>query len=231
MLSELIDQAAFQDAIANEADPLPLFRDAIKQGNDHLKSLFEKGESVTQLVRKRSKFIDSILVQAWARKIPTGADAALIAVGGYGRGELHPASDIDLLILLGEGDHSVLSEPLSELLTFFWDIGLEVGHSVRNVAECVQEAKQDATVITTLMEARLLTGPPGLFSSLRQAIGTNKIWPSDLFFQAKWGEQKKRYRKYDDTISSLEPNVTLRVVRPCRSGGTGIRRHPPRSIR
>ena len=207
ILSELIDQAAFQDAIANETNLLPLFRDAIKQGNDQLESLFEKGEPVTRLVRARSEFIDSILVQAWVRKIPTGADAALIAVGGYGRGELHPASDIDLLILLGEGGPGLLSESLSELLTFFWDIGLEVGHSVRTVAQCVQEAKQDVTVITTLMEARLLTGPQGLFNSLRQAIGTDKIWPSDLFFQSKWGEQKKRYRKYEDTISSLEPNL------------------------
>ena len=203
----LIDEADFLSNLQESESPLPLFRDAIKRGNEHLKALFDQGETLTQLVKQRAGLIDFLLRQAWLRMIPEGTDASLIAVGGYGRGELHPHSDIDLLFLLGEGDFEALSEPLGALLTFFWDIGLEVGHSVRSVQECVAEAKLDITVITSLMEARPLSGPIHLYDNLKRAIATDKIWPSDRFFEAKLEEQKKRYQKFDDAVSSLEPNL------------------------
>ena len=203
----LIDENDFLDRLKGGAAPLPLYRNAIKRGNERLKALFSQGETMTQLVKQRSNLIDFLLLLAWSRMIPHGADASLLAVGDYGRGELHPASDIDLLFLLGDGNLDDLSEPLGELLTFFWDIGLEIGHSVRTVKECVTEAKQDITVMTSLMEARPLTGPKQLYDRLKRAIATDKMWPSDRFFEAKLEEQKKRYQKYDDTVSSLEPNL------------------------
>ncbi|HEB96703.1 MAG TPA: [protein-PII] uridylyltransferase [Sedimenticola thiotaurini] len=207
MPAQLIDREGFRRRLGAGEDPLPLFREALKQGSEAIIERFRQGEPVVDLVHLRAHFIDLLLQEAWALKIPHDADAALVAVGGYGRGELHPASDIDLLILLGESDYEHLAEPLGELLTFFWDIGLEVGHSVRTVAECVSEAEQDVTIATTLMESRLLTGPAALFEALRSSTGGDRIWPSDRFFDAKIEEQRRRYEKYENSISALEPNI------------------------
>ena len=205
--SPLIDEAAFQQQLEASGSTLQLFRNAIKSGNEQLKLLFAQGETMTQLVKQRACLIDFLLIQVWNRTIPVGTDAALIAVGGYGRGELHPQSDIDLLFLLGSADTDDLADPLGALLTFFWDIGLEVGHSVRTLEECVIAATQDITVITNLMESRLLAGPGYLFDQLKLAIGKEKMWPSDRFLEGKMEEQRRRYQKYDDTVSSLEPNL------------------------
>ncbi|HHH37957.1 MAG TPA: [protein-PII] uridylyltransferase [Sedimenticola sp.] len=207
MQPQIIDADAFRRALCETDQHLPLFRDAIQTGDETLKRLFNRGESVMELVRLRVQLIDTLLIEAWKLKVPAGVDAALIAVGGYGRGELHPASDIDLLILIGDELHARLPESLGELLSFFWDIGLEVGHSVRTLEECTQEAEQDITVVTSLMESRLLTGPQALYTALRVVTGPDRIWPSERFFETKWEEQKRRYLKYDDSISNLEPNI------------------------
>jgi len=214
--SQIIDETGLDNALSEGQDALPLFRNAVKQANENLGELFRQGQPVKALVELRARLIDDLLIRAWRLKIPKNTDAALIAVGGYGRGELHPASDIDIMVLLGsQRQHAaldpenpdMLSEALSGLLTFLWDIGLEVGHSVRTLQECVLEAEQDITVATNMMESRLLAGPRALHESLRIAIGPDNIWPSDDFFKAKLWEQKKRYLKYDGTVSNLEPNL------------------------
>ncbi|MCG8427077.1 MAG: [protein-PII] uridylyltransferase, partial [Chromatiales bacterium] len=207
MPHRILDQQHFQQAIAAADNPLPIFRDAIRQCNERLAAFFEQQLPVSELVQLRARFIDLILIEAWKLKLPADAEAALIAVGGYGRGELHPASDIDLMILFGDDEPEELVDPLSDLLTFFWDIGLEVGHSVRTIEESIQKAEQDITVATNLMESRLLIGPKPLHDELREATGPDKLWPSERFFQAKWEEQKQRYEKYDDSVSNLEPNI------------------------
>ncbi|MEE9358112.1 [protein-PII] uridylyltransferase [Candidatus Vondammii sp. HM_W22] len=209
MPHKLIDIKEFHNALAATDDLLPLFRETTKKSNETLKILFEQGNDVIELVELRSRFIDLLLIEAWQRKIPEHADITLIAVGGYGRGELHPGSDVDLLVLIGkEGDdEETLPEALGELLTFFWDIGLEIGHSVRTLEECIEGAEKDITIATNLMESRLIAGQGILFDKLKHATGPDRIWPSDEFFKAKWEEQKQRYLKYDDTISSLEPNI------------------------
>ncbi len=198
---------AFDHELKTTQNPLPLFQKALKQGAEELQSRFKVGESVTTLVHSRAAHIDALLVSAWRYYLPVDAHLALIAVGGYGRGELHPGSDIDILILLGDEDHAHLSEPLGQLLTFLWDMGLEIGHSVRTLTECIQEAEKDITVTTNLMESRLLAGPETLFDAMREATGPKKIWPSDQFFAAKWDEQKQRHSKYGDTAYNLEPNI------------------------
>jgi [protein-PII] uridylyltransferase len=207
MSDQLFDLESFEKAIRDGASPLKLFQETILNGNARLKRRFEEGEDVNHLVRTRAVFVDRILQQAWNLKIQGEHQAALIAVGGYGRGELHPGSDIDLLILLEDKECDHLAEGLSDLLTFFWDIGLEVGHSVRTLAECITEAEQDITVVTNLLESRLITGPVSLYRALKESTGPDRIWPSDRFFTAKWEEQKQRYLKYNETISSLEPNI------------------------
>ncbi len=134
-------------------------------------------------------------------------DAALVAVGGYGRQELQPASDIDILILIDPPADDRLAEPLGRLVTFLWDIGLEVGHSVRTVEDCVREARDDVTVMTNLLEARLLCGSETLFRRMRAATAPDQIWNSEHFFAAKTQEQRRRWQKYGDTAYNLEPNI------------------------
>ncbi|MCW8890307.1 MAG: [protein-PII] uridylyltransferase [Sedimenticola sp.] len=203
----LLDPVAITRLLETDANPLTVFRDALKQANKALKQRFEEGDPITALVPLRAQLIDNLLQLAWELKMPPDAAASLVAVGGYGRMELHPGSDVDLMILLDEHNPEQYSEPLGELLTFFWDIGLEVGHSVRTIKECISEAEQDITVATNIMEARLLCGQATLFDQMQAATGPDKIWPSERFFTAKWEEQKQRYLRYEETISNLEPNI------------------------
>ncbi len=197
----------FDKSLSQTDNPLALFREALAAGTATLTEGFKEGIDVTTLVSLRAKLIDSLLKRAWTRNMPEDTNAALIAVGGYGRGELHPNSDIDLMILVEPKERKRLTSNLEQLLTFLWDIGLEVGHSVRSVKECVNESKQDITVTTNIMESRLLAGSTKLLQKMRDATSPKKIWPSDKFFKAKWMEQKSRYEKYDDSATNLEPNI------------------------
>ncbi|CAM5394612.1 Bifunctional uridylyltransferase/uridylyl-removing enzyme [Stutzerimonas stutzeri] len=113
------------------------------------------------------------------------AHIALVAVGGYGRGELHPYSDIDLLILLDDSDHEIFRESIEGFLTLLWDIGLEVGQSVRSIAECAEEARADLTVITNLMESRTIAGPEHLRKKMLEVTRPDVMWPSKDFFLAE----------------------------------------------
>ncbi len=206
-MEQILDSTEFDQALAETDDRLALFRDALKQGSERLTQGFTEGVPVSTLISLRAKMIDSLLVRAWKFYIPANHNTALIAVGGYGRGELHPASDIDLMILLGDAETQPLRDRIGQLLTFFWDIGLEVGHSVRSVDECVREAGKEITIATNLLESRKLTGPRALYLEMCQATGPDRIWPADQFFKAKLEEQKQRYAKYDDTAYNLEPNI------------------------
>jgi [protein-PII] uridylyltransferase len=189
------------------APTIKAYRDSLKNGLAWMKRAFEQGNPVEELVSFRARLVDSVLCHSWETYFPPETDdIALIAVGGYGRGELHPASDIDILILLREDDGRY-REALEGFITFMWDIGLEIGHSTRSLAACVSEAEADITVATNMMESRLLHGPEELFTQLREQTGPQNIWPSRTFFEAKWKEQKERYHKYHDTAYNLEPNV------------------------
>ena len=185
------------------------WRETARDFQTALYAAFREGVPATELVPARAQLVDALLRRAWADFLPTDTvDLALVAVGGYGRGELHPASDVDIMILLGsptvEAQHR---SGLERFLTFLWDIGLEVGQSVRSVDDCVREARADITVATNLMEARRLLGDEGLFQAMRAATGPDKVWPTPDFFRAKIDEQKSRYHKYHETAYNLEPNV------------------------
>ncbi len=181
-------------------------RESLEASGEDLRARFLAGDSVVDLVHSRAGLIDDVLTGLWREHIePLGA--ALVAVGGYGRGELHPYSDVDILLLLPDALPDNADDGLSAFVTALWDIGLEVGHSVRSVAQCGEEAAADLTVATTLMEARLLAGPAALFAAMQDAIAPDKMWPSDRFFEEKRKEQIVRHHRYHDTAYNLEPNV------------------------
>ncbi|EGH33483.1 PII uridylyl-transferase, partial [Pseudomonas syringae pv. japonica str. M301072] len=151
---DLFDRGQFQAELALKASPIAAFKKAIRRARDVLDERFRSGRDIRRLIEDRAWFVDNILQKAWDQfEWSEDADIALLAVGGYGRGELHPYSDIDLLILLDSDDHEVFREPIERFLTLLWDIGLEVGQSVRSVNECAQEGRADLTVITNLMKA------------------------------------------------------------------------------
>jgi [protein-PII] uridylyltransferase len=197
------------DAMLNgNGDCVAAFRELLGNAYEAHKRRFLDNEPVEELVTERSRTIDKIIVASWRRLAEPIADQTdLVAVGGYGRGELHPYSDIDLLILTEKKRPKLADEAISRFLTFLWDIGLEVGHSVRSLDDCAQQAKDDVTVLTTLMEARLLAGTGQLFGELPQRIDAGRIWSSAEFFKAKTAEQVQRHHRYHDTAYNLEPNV------------------------
>ncbi len=206
-MKRVFNGIVFDEALSHTDNPLVLFRNTLAQGAETLEQGFRDAVPVSTLISLRAKLIDSLLQRAWQRNMPEDTGAALVAVGGYGRGELHPSSDIDLMILVETKERDRLTENLEQLLTFLWDIGLEVGHSVRSIAECVEEAKQDITVTTNIMESRMLAGNHNMLRQMRESTSPDKIWPSDQFFQGKWEEQKARYEKFDGSATNLEPNL------------------------
>jgi [protein-PII] uridylyltransferase len=184
-------------------------RGLLERAQEELRTRFVEDEPVEGLVRARARFIDLLLRTLWQTRLSgeLAARLALVAVGGYGRGELHPCSDVDLLVLvpapLAEGDRA----SVEQLVSFLWDIGLEVGHSVRTVAECAEESASDVGVMTTLMESRRLAGSEELVAAMRAALAPDRIWPVREFFEAKVREQQERRLKANDTAYNLEPNV------------------------
>ncbi len=184
------------------------FRAALADGDRELARRFESGEPVEILVRDRARLVDALVLQAWQRHaagVATGL--ALVAVGGYGRGELLPCSDVDVMVLLPQGEQPGWTAALERFLTFLWDIGLETGHSVRTIDDCQREAQADIGVATALIEARLLAGPEALFAAMRRALAPDRLWSSRDFFDAKLREQAERHHRFHDTAYNLEPNV------------------------
>ncbi len=191
---------------------LARYKAALEDGTERQKQAFNEGANVNQLVIDRATLVDGLLIRAWQECLGEHrAGLTLVAVGGYGRGQLHPGSDIDIMVLLPDARRADLDngkvEGLSEFFTFLWDIGLEVGHSARTPADCVRESTDDVTVTTSLMESRLLWGDEALFERMREATGPEHVWPSKAFFEAKLAEQKARHLRYNDTGYNLEPNI------------------------
>ncbi|WP_312254204.1 [protein-PII] uridylyltransferase [Stutzerimonas nitrititolerans] len=205
---ELFDRSQFQAELALKSSPIAAFKKVIGKARKILDARFLAGRDIRRLVEDRAWFVDQILRAAWQRfDWNEDADIALVAVGGYGRGELHPYSDIDLLILLDDSDREIFREAIEGFLTLLWDIGLEVGQSVRSVAECAEEARADLTVVTNLMESRTIAGPEHLRQDMLKVTSPNEMWPSKEFFLAKRNEQRARHAKYNNTEYNLEPNV------------------------
>ena len=169
-----------------------------------LQARFRTSGDAAMVLREHRLLVDGLLKHMW-RRLQMPARLALLAVGGYGRGELYPHSDVDVLVLLPEQPSAEFSEKVEELIGRLWDAGLELGHSVRTVAECVEEADKDVTVRTSLLEARLLAGNRSLFARFDRAACGNL--DAQAFFKAKRLEQEQRHTKFQDSPYSLEPNL------------------------
>lgn len=177
---------------------------AHEKATRRLSEAFWQGAPVGDLVHGHAWSVDLLLLRLWRS---VGDGAALVAVGGYGRGELHPRSDVDVLVLLERSPSKSLARALERFVASAWDIGLELGHSVRTLPECIDAAAADVTVATNLMEARLLAGPRALFDRLGEAMSPGHLWPAPEFFRAKWEEQRARHARFHDTAYNLEPNL------------------------
>jgi len=203
----LPDRERFKAELAAAGTRLPAARELLEDAFARVDESFAAGAPVAELIHERAWICDAVLSEAWRRQGFPDGELALLAAGGYGRGELHPHSDIDLAIVLKRRLAPGGKSRLESFLTFLWDLGLKVGSSVRTVRECKATAKADITVVTNLMEARLIAGSAALFAEVQAAISPPRIWPSRPFFQAKRQEQVERHHRFGDTAENLEPNI------------------------
>ena len=199
-------------AVDSAAHTRDLLKQQLKADRQVLVAAFRTDSKPEKLLRGLRQSVDLVLTAAWnGAGLP--ADTALVGVGGYGRGELFPYSDVDLLILLGAPADEATRGKLEQLVQLLWDLGLEIGSSIRTIDECMSESKADITVQTSLLEARLISGDGALFSSLQR-----RYWDAldpQAFYQAKAAEMRLRHAKYEDTAFALEPN--------CKESPGGLR--------
>ncbi len=187
-------------------------RRMLQTGRQALLGKYQAGGSPAALLRDLARLVDRTLQQIWG-SLDLDQRLCLAAVGGYGRGELYPASDVDLLVLLPDDNTTNWRPAIEQLIGLLWDTGLEIGHSVRTIDDCLDEAARDITVQTALLEARPLCGNRALFTDFaarfRQSLDPQR------FFRAKRLEQEERYAKHNDTPYNLEPN--------CKENPGGLR--------
>ncbi|WP_456268165.1 [protein-PII] uridylyltransferase [Kushneria sp. AK178] len=203
----LIDIGALKARLDRDASPIGAVRDVLADIRTRLDERFRGGADIRDLVHGRAWCIDQLLALLWSRFDWDDDGIALVAVGGYGRGELHPHSDIDLMILLADDDDTPYRESLTGFITMLWDIGLDIGHSVRSLADCEREARDDVTVITNLLETRCVAGFEPLLERMRERLNRLETWNSEAFFQAKLDEQKARHQRFNNSEHQLEPNI------------------------
>ncbi|MDR0565271.1 MAG: [protein-PII] uridylyltransferase [Azoarcus sp.] len=201
----MIESASLRETVAAE-------RTRLEEGRAALRAAWESHPLTASLLNGHTALVDAAVVRLW-QACGISESAALVAVGGYGRSELFPYSDVDLLILLPDAPDEELNGKLSALVGTSWDVGLAIGHSVRTIDECLEAARADITVQTNLLEARLLTGNGLLFKQFweryREAINVGE------FFRAKLMEREQRYARFNDTPYALEPN--------CKESPGGLR--------
>ena len=221
--------AAVRDAPAGPDNPVAAQRARFRDGKaalvEHFRQSRPTAMAATRLLRSLSRHVDDSLLALWQlARMPD--EAALLAVGGYGRGELFPHSDVDVLVLLPPGRDVPMTAPDSDLtpshpvrtaiegfITLCWDVGLEIGSSVRSVDQCLAEAQRDVTVQTALLESRFLCGSRRVFNAF-QIVNTRAMDPK-AFLRAKTLEMQQRHQKYEDTPYALEPN--------CKESPGGLR--------
>jgi [protein-PII] uridylyltransferase len=180
------------------------WRRQITLHRETLRHAFLDGGRGFAVLALHTAFVDRLLADAWiATEMPEGA--ALVAVGGYGRRAMFPWSDVDVLILIGAEPDRATAERLETFVGQLWDMGLEVGHSIRTVDECMAQARQDITIQTNLLESRCIAGDATLYARFAAAFAA-ALDPRQ-FCEAKLLEQQQRHGRYNDAAYSLEPNL------------------------
>jgi [protein-PII] uridylyltransferase len=203
------------DSVAISAALRTAFRDGKTELLEHFRASRPTVTAAMQLLRAITRHVDTTLIELW-RRAALPAESALVAVGGYGRGELFPYSDIDVLVILPVDETDAgpaLREQVSAFIAACWDTGLEIGSSVRSVRECVAEAHRDVTIQTAMLESRQVCGARSTYVAFQQA--TAQALAPRAFLRAKTLEMEQRHIKFNDTPYALEPN--------CKESPGGLR--------
>ncbi|MDQ6645734.1 MAG: [protein-PII] uridylyltransferase [Pseudomonadota bacterium] len=171
-----------------------------------LATAFRDGADVTSLIRRRGESVDRVVAHVWMACLGDVQNTTLFAVGGFGRGLLFPFSDVDLLAMVLAPEPARL-RALEQFFATLWDVGLKVGHAVRDPVQCRELAAHDASVFTSLLDARRLAGDPAFDARLRSIVDDPALWPPREYLAARLAERDARHARYDDTAYNLEPNL------------------------
>ena len=172
-----------------------------------LADAFRAGANVDELTHARAAAVERIVAHVWIACAGESARLALYAVGGFGRGELFPCSDVDLLALCESAPTPAESRALESFFSCLWDVGLKPGHALRTLAECRALAAQDATIYTSLLDARRIAGTAALDAGFEALRGDTTLWPAPAYLAAKQADREQRHARFDDTAYNLEPNI------------------------
>ncbi|MCS3808990.1 [protein-PII] uridylyltransferase [Xanthomonas sp. 4461] len=192
--------------VAGDAEWAAQARPLLVHADMRLCKRFDQGEPIERLVALRARAVDQLMRNAWTRCIPADSGLSLHAVGGYGRGELFPRSDVDVLVLGDTAAQQHHEQALARLFALLWDVGLPISHAVRSPAQCTAAAI-DQTVLTALIESRPLVADGEARAALAAAIAPQWVWPPRDFFQAKREELLARHQRFGDTADNLEPDI------------------------
>src|SRR5690606_5649623 len=201
----------------DRAAVVSVLKAALREGHDEIRHRFESGTPGAATIRENAFLIDQIVrllhdfvtLRVFPLANPTkGEHLAIVAVGGYGRGELAPYSDVDLLFLLPYKSTPHTEQVVEWMLYALWDLGLKVGHATRSVDDCLRGARSDLTIRTALLEARWVWGEQSLYDSLRKRYDAELAKRTTAeFVEAKLAERDERHNRVGDSRYVLEPNV------------------------
>jgi [protein-PII] uridylyltransferase len=182
-------------------------RQLLGDGDRRIAQAFRDGADIDELLRTRARFVEGIVAHVFSATVGERVGLALYAVGGLGRGELFPHSDVDLLALCDKPPSHVVGHALESFFTCLWDVGLKPGHAMRTLAECREFAAADATIYTNLFDSRRLAGDASIDAPLHALVIDKHLWTPAAYFAAKRADQFGRYARFNDTAYNLEPNL------------------------
>lgn len=188
-----------------EHDAISFIKETLREEEETIRAAHFAGAGGSEVVQRRTALIDRLLRDIHGRLTKTGPLSSIIAVGGYGRGELNPRSDIDILFLCGQ---EAERQRTPEVLYALWDAGMDIGYSVRSVSECVELGRADSKIRTSLLESRFLAGDPSLFASYLKTMKSEVFhWKPASFIAEKIAERQAVRQKFGGSLSLREPNI------------------------